>query len=147
MNRRRNDDSGTVLLLVVGLAAVAIGLVIAVSDATVLYLGRRSVAAAADATALAAAQGADLAAVYAGRASVGLPLSAAAARTASSQFVSDAGLPAALPGFRLESVVTDGRSVRVVVSAPIRLPFAGLIAKGNGVVTVRAAARAMAPLH
>lgn len=147
VTRRTGDgERGTVLLLVVGMAAVAIGLIITMSDATALYLGRRSVAAAADATALAAAQGADVAAIYAGRATTGLPLNVGAVRTAADAYVRDAGLAAALRGFRIESVTTDGKSVRVVVTATVRLPFAGLISTGAGQVTVRAAARAMSPV-
>ena len=147
MNVRRRDDRGTVLLLTVGLAAVAIGLIITMVDATALYLGRRAVAAAADATALAAAQGADEAAVYAGRGSVNLPLSVSAAQRVASEFVASAGLASKLPGFRLEAVTTDGRSVRVVISARVRLPFVGLVATSDGTVAVRAAARAMSPVR
>jgi Flp pilus assembly protein TadG len=121
-------------------------LIITISDATALYLGRRSVAAAADATALAAAQGADVAAIYAGRATTGLPLSLGAVRTAADTYVRDAGLATTLRGFRIESVVTDGRSVRVVVKAVVRLPFVGLISTGAGQVTVRVAARATSPV-
>lgn len=143
--RRRADDRGTVLLLVVGLAAVAIGLVITVSDVTALYLGRRAVAAAADATAIAGAQGADLAAIYAGRATTDLPLSTTAVRAAVTKFVADAGLSASLHGFRVDSVTSDVRSVRVVVSAEVRLPFVGLV--HGSAVRVSAAARAVAPLR
>ncbi len=143
---RQPDDAGTVLLLVIAVAAVAIGLIIAMSDVTALYLGRRAVAAAADATALAGAQGADLAAIYAGKATVGLPLSSIAVRQAVTDYVSTAGLATTLRGFKVESVSTDGHSVRVVISAVVVLPFAGLISTGAGSVTVRAAARAMAPV-
>lgn len=142
---RQRDDAGTVLLLTVGLAAVAIGLIITMTDATALYLGRRSVAAAADATALAAAQGVDQAAVYAGRAGSSLPLIASETHRLADSYVADAGLAKALHGFRVDAVTTDGLSVRVVVSADVHLPFVGLVA--GGTVRVVAAARATAPIR
>lgn len=55
--KRRPDDEGSVMLLTLGYALLAMALVLVCVDATSLYLERKRVDAAADAAALAGADG------------------------------------------------------------------------------------------
>jgi hypothetical protein len=66
MRRRPDrDDGGTILLLTLGYAAVALLLVCVVVDSSVLFLARRSLAAACDGASLSAAQAVDQPGLYA----------------------------------------------------------------------------------
>ena len=57
MTRFRGDDEGSVLLLTLGYAVLAIAVVLVCVDATSLYLAQKRLDALADAAALAAADG------------------------------------------------------------------------------------------
>ena len=153
MNRRRwcaggpdagdgDRDRGSVLLLTVGLAVVALLVVAVVTDAAVLFLHRRSLAAAADGAALAGAQGVDLAAVYSGGAGTTLPLQPRAVRSRVAGYVASSG-PA---GARVVLARTDGTRVRVRLAETVRLPFRSWLPVGSTSVEVVAEAVAETPL-
>jgi hypothetical protein len=64
--RRRRRDDGSILVLVIGYTAIASVLVVVGVDTSKVFLARRALASAADAAALAAAQGVDRDALYNG---------------------------------------------------------------------------------
>lgn len=139
-----NDgERGSVLLLTVGLAVVALLVVAVVTDAAALFLHRRSLAAAADGAALAGAQGVDLAAVYAGRADGTLPLTSKAVRSRVRAYVSASAPDAA----RVLVARTDGTRVRVRLGETVRLPFRSWLPVGDTSVEVVAEAVAETPLR
>jgi len=119
---RLRDDRGSVLLL--GLGAVIIGLIAVVVgvDASAAYLQRRALVNLADATALAGAQAIDLAAYYRDGANATTSLDPVSVRVRVQSFLEESA-GGGIDGVRVEGVTTDGRSVAVLLSAPLRLPF------------------------
>ena len=124
----RRDDTGSVLLLSIGFVLVAALAVVAVVDASAAFLQRRQLAAWADTAALAGAQGIDLDAYYGHGASEATRLDAPTVVRRVR-----AHLAVAPDGTRIEHLSSDGRQVRVVLSAPLRLPFLGGVALHVGV--------------
>jgi uncharacterized membrane protein len=137
-------EAGSVLLLVLGCAVVALLLLAVVVDASKLFLTRRALAGAADGAALAAAQAVDLPAVYAG-ATTGeaLPLDPATVDEAVSAYLAAADTAGGLQELTVVSVDATGASVTVTLSARARLPLVTLVtSQPDGVLlTVTARAR------
>ena len=106
-----------------GLAISLLALIVGI-DASAAFLQRRSLVALADASALAGAQGIDLDSYYRQGASGATSLDEGSVAARVTGFVAQAD---AIEGLRLERVVTDGRSVTVRLSAPLRLPFLSAI--------------------
>ena len=107
-------------MLVIGLVPILAAMVAAGVDTAVLFTHRRSLAADADAAALAAAQSADLQRFYSGDTLEELPLDCTAARrTAQHQLELSSN-----QGMALQSFVCNQKSVSLTVSAPTTLPFA-----------------------
>ena len=147
MNRRHQvrwrDDDGQLLLLVLVYTVIAGVLVTVVVDVSQVFLYRRSLLAAADAAALAAANAPDLDRVYRGVGDL-LPLSRRGATAAVDQYADDASLDERFTDFDVRRIDTDGASVTVTITARARLPFVGLVTAGfaDGYpVTARATAR------
>lgn len=136
----RGDD-GSVLVLVLGLAAVLLLLVGVVADVSATVLAKRSVASAADGAAISAAQALDYPAFYSRGLSGGVPLSDAGV----AERVATYELAAARdqPGLQLRASVQEGAAV-VDARRTLRLPFSGRL--GRSAVEVSARARARAPL-
>lgn len=132
------DDRGSVMLLAIGAVAVAALMLVIGVDASAAFLQRRALTNLADATALAGAQGIDLDAYYRDgvHAQTRLDPASVRARVASFLHGSDAS---AMDGLRLDGVISDGTSVTVRLSAPLKLPFSGAWAADR--VTVEAGAR------
>jgi len=130
---RPTGDSGTVMLLVIGLVAIAVSLIAVVTDVSSLWLTRRSLGDAADAAAIAAAQAVDLDAVYGGTTKTArdgvavLPLDRTQVRTRVMRYVRDAKLASSFSHFQVMSVRTDGDSVVVVLKARARPPFMSML--------------------
>src|SRR3954468_13655227 len=102
------SDEGTILLLTIGFALIALSLVLVITDASKVFLTRRSLVSAADAAALAGAQSLDREQFYTGK-SDSLPLDATAAADAVRAYVDDADLAQTYTDFELVSVeVADG---------------------------------------
>jgi len=140
---RWQDDDGQLLLLVLVYTLIAGVLVTVVVDVSQVFLYRRSLLAAADAAALAAANAPDLDRVYRGVGDV-LPLSRRAAAAAVDQYADDASLDERFAGFDVRRIDTDGAAVTVTLTARAPLPFVGLVTEGFGggyPVTARATAR------
>jgi len=134
------------MLLVLAYAVIAGLLVTVVVNVSKAYLYRRSLVAAADGAALAAANQPDLARVYAGGSDV-LPLSESGTRAAVRQYVRDADLARRFDGFEIVAVSTDGQTVTVRLGAVVGMPFVNLVsARFRGGYPVDATARARSPL-
>lgn len=120
LSDRVAEDRGSVLLLGIGMVVVCLLAVAVVTDVTTAFLQRRHLFSVADSAALAGAQAVDLDAYYARGASVGTRLNPAlvvAAARAHLQGVGD------IPDLSVDGITTDGVTVRVSLSAPLRLPF------------------------
>lgn len=133
------DDRGSVLLLGLGLLGVCLLALVVVVDAASAFAQRRQLYSLADTAALGAAQSLDLAAYYAHGASARTRLEAAAVRERAVHSLHSVQALAPVPGLRIDAVQTDGVTVRVDLSAPLRLPF--LSGLGPREVQVSSAAR------
>lgn len=137
----RQDEAGSVLVLVLGLAVVLGLLVAVVADAGQVFLARRSLDAVSDAAALAGAQAVDLDAVYAGGSGPDLALDENAVREAVERHLDATGADAAVPGFVLDAVEVEGATVTVRTRARVRLRLTGTLT-GTATATVRTTATA-----
>jgi hypothetical protein len=120
-------DSGQVMLLILGFAVILGLLVTVVVDASHLFLERRALEAATDASALAAAQAIDEAAVYAGGTTGTVPLDRDAVGTRLDDYLAAADLTDRFRSLHVERIDTDGRAVTVELSAVVRLPFLNIV--------------------
>lgn len=141
MTRPRGED-GTVLVLVLGLAALLLVLVGVVVDVSVTVLARRSVSSAADGAAVSAAQGLDYSAFYARGPDGEVPLSEQAVAERVAAYRGEAAVDQ--PGLQMSSGVEDGATAVVTAERAVTLPFSGWLLRDT--VLVRAVARARAPL-
>lgn len=142
VRRRLRDESGSVLPLVLVYLLVAAGLVGVTTDAAAVFLAQRGLAAAADGAALAAAQQASEAALYAGAAGPVLPPDPEAAGTAVARYVGVQRLSERFEGFAVLGVDADA-TVTVALAARVRPPVSGrLLAAYAGGVPLAATARA-----
>ncbi len=110
------------LVLTAGLVVVVLLAVAVMVDAAAAFLQRRALVSLADAAALAGAQAIDVAAYYREGASAATTLDPDGVprrvRSILAQYGTD--LP---EGLVIEEARTDGRRVRIVLSAPLDLPF------------------------
>ena len=140
------SDEGSVLVLGLGAVVVCLLALVIGVDASAAFLQRRALVALADASAIAGAQGIDLAVYYREGASAATGLDARAVTERVTSFLSTTGAAhrsgvegATVEGLRLEQVSMDDRTVVVRLSAPLRLPF--LSALGDQAITVESRAR------
>ena len=140
-----HGDDGQLLLLVLVYALIAAALVTVVVDVSKAYLHRRSLVAAVDGAALAAANQPDLDAVYNGSGRQALPLSEEGVREAVEQYVADARLAARFDDFSIVDVSTDGETVTVSFASTVRMPFVNLVVSRAG-YHLDATASARSPL-
>ncbi|MGV1037525.1 MAG: pilus assembly protein TadG-related protein [Candidatus Nanopelagicales bacterium] len=144
--RRLRDDSGSVLMLVMGLVPVLLLMVTVGTDLSVLFTLRRALAAEADAAAVAAAQAADLEALYTGSGMRNLPLDCAQARRIVLHRVGGPRSDSRVGNSRLASMTCNSRRVSVRLRSTIKLPFASHLGI-KPTVAVAADAAARAPLR
>ncbi len=148
--RLGGDDSGQVLVLVIGLAVIAALLVTVVVDASKAFLFRRSLSAWADGAALTAAQSISEPAVYGAGGGDTLPLSQADAQAAVADYVARNDLGGYYDGFTVTGVVVtpDTGTVTVAFSARVALPFVNVVSGDYAAgVPISATAAATAPLE
>jgi Flp pilus assembly protein TadG len=139
------DDSGTILLLTLGMAVLCAAMLTGVTAFSSLVLDRRALQGLADGAALAAAQHADLAAVYTGRGGdERLPLDPAAARAATTDYLRAARAADQFPNVGA-AVAADASRVTVRVTADVPLPFVGRVTGGRARVRLSADATATSP--
>ncbi len=148
LQQLRRDDSGQLLVLILGFAVVAGLLVTVVTNASRVFLYQRALSSAADGAALAAAQSVDTAAIYRGGADETLPLDPAAVDAAVSSYLGDAGVAERLPGLAVATTATDGSTtVTVTLTARLELAFLNAVSdQWAGGVPLSATARATSPL-
>lgn len=142
MNRDCEDDEGSVLLLVVGLAVVLIVMVAVVVDVSSVVLAKRALSAAVDGAAVAAAQQPDVAAIRESGLQGQLMLDPAAVADVVSTYEQDEqeGQPGLVLTVRVEApatAVVDGRRT-------VRLPFGGWLDVGE--VMLESQGRARSPV-
>lgn len=143
MRPRPHGDDGTILLLVLGFAAILLVLVAVVADVSAVILAKRGAASAADGAAVAAAQQLDQEAVYENGLSGAIPLSPALVQQVVSSYAARAAT--AQKGLQLTAAVDQAQTTATVVATrEVKLPLSGWL--GVGSVTVTAVAHARAPL-
>lgn len=120
---RHSGERGSVILLGLGILGVCLVAIAVVVDATSAFAQRRQLYSLADAAALSGVQSIDLASYYATGAGAGTRLDAASVQQRVEESLAAAEAGAGVAGVRLDGVHTDGVSVRVDLSAPLRLPF------------------------
>jgi len=141
----RGDD-GSVLLLIIGFMPVLFLLIAVATDAAVLFSARRSLAAQADAAAIAGVQAADLAALYTGKSLSALPVDCAKARRVVQARFDAVSTGSATGAVTVQGITCDGVSVSVRLRCSAQLPFASHFGLAPQ-VTVRAGAAARSPLR
>ena len=135
------DDSGTILVLLLGFTAVLLLMVAVVVNVSSVILAKRGVASAADGAAIAAAQELDLSVLYADGLGARIPLDP---RLVSSRVEAyEVQARASQPGLQLQGAVEGGTTAVVRAARVVELPFGQIL--GFQPVTVRAEARAQAP--
>lgn len=118
----QRDERGSVLLLGIGMIVVGILAVAVAVDVSAAFLQRRALMSLGDSAALAGAQSIDLDSYYANGASIGTRLSPVAVASAARRQV---GIARGSDEIAIESITTDGVTVRVRLSEQLRLPFFG----------------------
>jgi uncharacterized membrane protein len=142
MSRGTAQDEGSVMLLMIFFALIIAGLITVVTDVSTVFLAQREMQSTADGAALAAAQRADLQAVYTGTLRAQLPLSREQATAAIADYAANqsriphecsaatyhvvGGVDAA--GNARSGVQIDGQTVRVELTCKVPLPFVSLVA-------------------
>jgi uncharacterized membrane protein len=139
-------ELGSVLVLGIGLVAVAAVLLAVVVDASRLFLARQSLGALADAAALHAAHDVDLAAVYRHGVADRVPLDAARVAADVRRYVADRAARADMPRVRVVAVRVVGATVEVALSRDVGIPFVGTAVGHPSGVTVTASAAARTDL-
>lgn len=125
--RGADPDRGSILVLTLGFVVTALLLVLAVTDASAVFLARRDLAAAADAAALDAAQQIDRPAVYAGQDGGVLPLSPQLVTAAVAAYVAAEYPPSRYPGWHFTATTPDGIHAVVTATRLLRLPVYGSV--------------------
>jgi uncharacterized membrane protein len=117
-----DPERGTITVLVVGFLVVLALLTAVVVDASAAYLRRQSVNSLADGAALAAADGAQGAAVYENGLGDRAPLDPVVARASVAEYLRSTGADATYPGLAWQ-VSANGTTVTVRLAAPLDLPL------------------------
>lgn len=136
------DDSGTILVLLLGFTAVLLLMVAVVVNVSSVILAKRGVVSAADGAAIAAAQELDLSVLYASGLGARIPLDQGGVVRAVEEYQAQA--QQSQPGLDLRGeVAADGTTAIVRGVRSVRLPFGEIL--GFRPVQVEAKARARAP--
>lgn len=123
--REAASDRGTVLVLAIGAVLLVVAVVLALADVSLLHVRRAALAVVADEVAIAASQGIDITALYRDGVGAALPIDPALAADYAARSVAATDDPRLLD-VRLDTVEVSGDIVRVVVSAALPGPMAGL---------------------
>lgn len=138
---RLSAENGSISVLMVGLLPVLFGLVAVLTDMSVLYIHKRSLAATADSAAIAGAQTADLESIYAGRSTKQLTIDCAASKRVIARELAQTSSKSRTPRVMVDSTTCDGVTVGVRVRSKVTLPFSQHLGI-SPVVNVEASARA-----
>ena len=136
------DETGTILVLLLGFTAVLLLMVAVVVNVSSVVLAKRGVVSAADGAAVAAAQELDLSVLYARGLGARIPLDPSKVGPRVEQY--EAQARQSQPGLDLRGeVAPDGTTAIVRGVRSVRLPFGEIL--GFRPVRVEAEARARAP--
>lgn len=138
----RRDETGSVVPLLVGFAAVVALLVGVVVDASAAFLRRQGLNAVADAAALAATEGLQGEAVYTTGLGERAGIDAAAASAHVAEHLRSSGATERFPGLRF-TVQTRDRTVVVRLRAPLELPLPVPGVAGTATITGTAASQVL----
>lgn len=144
MSALRSAESGQVTVLTIGYAVIALMLVTVVVNLSRVFLAQRALDAAADEAAIAAVQSVRTKPYYGKGVREQLPLARADVRTEVQRQLAASDADRTCDRFRLVDVDPAPRSVTVVVSCKVRIPFANVVSGryAEGVsITGRATAR------
>ncbi len=119
----RRDD-GTVMMLVIGLIPILAGMIAVGTDAAVMFTHRRALAADAESAVLAAAQSADLAALYTSGHLTSLPLDCHAARAVIDKRLTSRDRYKSVEMVHISDFRCSRSSVSIKVRTHVELPFA-----------------------
>lgn len=119
---KARHENGQITVMLVGFFLVVGLLAVVVVDASAAFLRRQSMNNLADGAALAAADGVQGEQVYAGGLGDSATIDPKSARRYVADYLSATGATQEHPGMRW-SVVPDGDSVRVRLTAPMALPL------------------------
>lgn len=121
-------ERGSITPLIIGLVVIVVLLIIAVSNVSRVFIYQRDIEAAADAAALAAANGIAVESVYGGGLGADVELSRAAAEAEVEEYLNNTGVGGRL---NLEgtsvAVSGDATDVTVTFAGRIQLPFVGVL--------------------
>lgn len=155
LSRRRCDDDGQLAVLVIGYTFLLSVLVVVGVDVSKVFLARRALSSVADAAALAAAQAADRAAIYAGAASCGgvLPIDGAAASEQVNASLTDdiSDLEHSFAAIQPADVTVANGTVTVHLTGDVRVPFGRVLSlldpsRADGTVHVSVTSSAQSPI-
>lgn len=132
----RADDTGSVLVLGIGLIGVIVIALSVAVDASLAFIQRSTLQARADAAVLAGVQTIDLDTYYATGATPATRLSPDAARLRTLQHLDRLQRASRIEGLEIVSVDTSPADVSAVIAAPVRTAFWPISA------TIRVQARA-----
>ncbi len=124
LRRCNEDDRGTVLMLTLGLVPIIAGLIAVGTDAAVLFTHRRALASDAESAVLAAAQSADLEALYTSRDLRSLPLDCRVARDVVEERIARPNSRQRANGIVIARFECTRTSVVLRVRSKVELPFA-----------------------
>lgn len=121
-------ERGTITPLIIGFVVIVVLLIIAVSNVSRVFLYQRDIEAAADAAALAAANGIAVESVYGGGLGADVELSEAAAEDEVDLYLEGTGADGRLniEGTSV-NVSADGTNVTVTFNGRIHVPFVGAL--------------------
>ncbi len=147
---RRRDDRGQLSVLVLGLFLIASLLILGGIDVTAAHLARVRVIDAADAAALDAADSLDPRRMYAGELTDGVAVSNETVIASAASYLAVQPRPNGIRSWRVApgTRAVGGSTAVVVIEAEVGLPMTGGLLAGLGQsITIRAEARARAPLR
>jgi uncharacterized membrane protein len=154
---RLRDDDGSVMVLIIGYTAIAAVLIVVGIDVSKVFLAQRALASAADAAALAAAQGVDTTAIYAGSGpacGTVLPLAPPrAAELATSSLTDDrADLGRTFASLAQPTTEVADGTVEVTLTGKVAVPFGRVLAwldpsESSGQVSVTETAHAQSAVN
>jgi uncharacterized membrane protein len=155
LTRSGAGDEGQLTVLIIGYTFLLSVLVVVGVDVSKVFLARRALSSVADAAALAAAQAADRAAIYAGAAGCGgvLPIDSTAATQQVDASLSDdlADLEHTFAVVQPADVLVANGTVTVHLTGDVEVPFGRVLtlldpSRQNGLVHVAVTAAAQSPI-
>lgn len=132
------DDEGSILVLGVGLAVIAIALITTMVNVSTVWIARNSLDSVADGAALAAVQAVDTRSIYTNGLGSTLRLNATQARTRAVAYVNRAAGQGDVHRPRITAISVSAQSVSVTVTSDVEVPFGYLAATHTVTATSRA---------